>query len=167
MADVNFVYNHDVAGVYRRINRFIEEVAHSVSSSGSQMNDYDQTRLATYLDAIDSYLGWVRAQPQLDLPETHPRQYNLAAAPVVNDADVENESAIDVIRMLELARDELINGQSARLGSGLIRFDDARVTAVVEKARRFLEGYIATVTPLDLPESSPMRTMTVSGRGGV
>lgn len=167
MADLAFVYNHDVVGVYRRINRFIEEVSKSVSSSGSMMNEYDQTRLATYLDAIDSFIDWVVAQPQLDLPETHPRQYPLKASPIVKDEDIENESAIDVVRMLELARDEIVNGQSARLGSGLIVFDVNRIRAVVAKARNFLNDYIATVTPLDLPESSPMRTMTTPGRTGV
>lgn len=160
-------YNHDVAGLYRRMNRFIEELARSVSSSGSQMNAFDQTRLATYLDAIDSYMNWVVSQPSLDLPETHPRVYTFAPSPAVKDEDVENESALDVIRMLELARDETVNGQSARLGSGLITFDEIRLRAIVSKARNFLENYIATVTPLDLPESSPMKNMTQPGRTGV
>ena len=166
MAD-GITYNHDIAGLYRRLNRFIEELAHSVSSSGSQMNNFDQTRLATYLDAVDAYMNWVVAQPQLDLPETHPRIYEFKDAPEVKDEDVENESALDVIRMLELARDETVNGQSARLGSGLISFDEMRLTAIVAKARNFLENYIATITPLDLPESSPMKNMTQPGMTGV
>lgn len=167
MAETGFVYNHDIAGLYRRINRFIVELARSTSSSGSQMSSFDQRRLATYLDAVDAYKGWVVSQPQLDLPETFPRKQPLEAAPVILDSDLENESVIDVIRMFEVARDEAINSQSARQASGMVSFDDTRLTAIIAKARSFLETYIAVVTPLDLPESSPVREMTKPGAVGV
>ena len=165
MAGVTFVYNHDVAGVHRRINRFIEELMKSASSAGSQVTSHDQTRLDSYLNAIVTYLDWVVAQPLLDLPETHPRQWDLDTDPSVQD--VENESIRDVIAMMELARDETVNGQSARMASGLIPFDENRIRAVVAKAGMFLTDYIQVTTPLDLPESSPMRSMTQPGRTGV
>jgi len=40
--------------------------------------------------------------------------------------------------MLGLARDELINSQSARDEAGLNDFDNNRLTAVIEKARKFM-----------------------------
>lgn len=158
-------YNHDIAGFWRRINRFIVELHRSVSSAGSQMNEYDQQRLNTYLEAIRAYHQWVLDQPQLDLPETHPREIDLEE-PDTNEP-VENESVRDVIVMMELARDELVNGQSSRAGSGLNPFDSARLIALVEKSQNFLDNYIAEITPLDLPESSPMRAMTEPGKRGV
>ena len=160
-----YVYNHDVAGLYRRINRFIEELIFSQSSSGSEMIVFDQVRLSSYLGAIRSYHAWIVNQPLLDLPETSPRQYDLEPCPAV--PSLENESIRDLIVLLELGRDELINGQSARLSSNVTRFDSTRLLAIVEKAQAFLDCYISTVTPLDLPESSPMREITGSGKQGV
>lgn len=167
MATVNALqtYNHDVAGFWRRINRFITELDKSVSSTGSQMNEYDQERLLTYLTAIRTYHAWVVAQPQLDLPETHPRVIQLE--PPESTGIAENESVRDVITLLEIARDELVNGQSGRVGSGITPFDSNRLIAVIDKAENFLTDYIQQVTPLDLPESSPMRAITEPGKGGV
>ena len=168
MADpvaVPFVYNHDVSGLQRRINRFIEEAIHAASNGTSQVSIADQVRMSSYLTAIRQYVSWVVGQPQLDLPETHPREYPLEPNPVV--PDVENESIVDLIHHLELARDETVNGQSGRMPSGLIKFDEVRLLAVVDKAERFLVDYVQQVTPLDLPESSPMRKIADPGKTGV
>jgi hypothetical protein len=99
------------------------------------------------------------------LPETSPRAYTLEADPVV--PLVENEALVDIIRMMELARDETTNGQSARMAAGLIKFDVSRIAAVIDKIDAFLSTYVAIVTPLDLPESSPARPVTSPGRTGV
>lgn len=159
------VYNHDVAGIQRRINRFIIEMIKSVSNSNSLMNEFDQVRLQTYLDAIRGYVSWVTSQPALDLPETSPRAYILDPNPAWELT--ENESVVDVVRMLELSRDEVINSQSARMSAGLNKFDTARLLAVVDKIDAFLKNYIKLITPLDLPESSPMRVMSGPGKVGV
>lgn len=159
------VYNHDIVGIYNRVNRFVEELVKSVSSGVSQMNAFDQARLLSYLKNISTYLAWVTAQPQLDLPETHPRLYALPEAP--EPVTVENEEVDDVVRMLLVARDEIINSQSARQGSGLIPFDASRFLAVVKKCEAFMADYVATVTPLDLPESSPTDPMSGGGKVGV
>lgn len=159
------VYNHDVAGLQRRINRFIVEMLKSVSNSGSLVNEFDQTRLSSYIGAIKAYTAWIVSQPHLDLPETSPRQYVLDENPTYDL--VENESVVDVVRMLELVRDEVVNSQSARQSSGLIKFDEVRLLAVVNKVEAFLNTYIAQITPLDLPESSPMRAAATPGKSGV
>lgn len=161
----SFVYNHDVSGMHRRINRFIVELLRCASSGVSQVSEYDQERLQTYLNAIVSYHDWVTGQPQLDLPETHPREHTLDSNPEI--VDIENESIQDVCTLLTLCRDELANGQSSRQGSGLISFDSSRLIAVVDKVQAFLDTYIAVTTPLDLPESSPASSMTPAGRTGV
>lgn len=159
------VNNHDIAGLNARINRFIEELIKSVSSGTSQVNEFDQARLTTYLDAIDIYHAWVIAQPHLDLPETHPRPILLEANP--ETPDVENENVNDIVRILEIARDELVNSQSARDGASLNKFDSARLKAVISKVRAFLETYVKIATPLDLPESSPQAAQSGPGRTGI
>jgi len=159
------VNNHDVAGLARRINRFIDELQKSVSSESSQINAYDLERSKTYLQAVEEYHNWVTSQPQLDLPETHPRQINVEEGPAL--LNVENESLTDLVYMMSLTRDEILNGQSARQGSGLVVFDSNRLMAIVEKMNAFLDTYVSQVTPLDLPESSPMRSGAEEGRGGI
>jgi hypothetical protein len=69
--------------------------------------------------------------------------------------------------MMTLAREELVNGQSARMASGLIKYDEARVRAVIDKVDSFLTTYIQVVTPLDFPESSPQDPIAPAGRIGV
>lgn len=162
MVEVN---NHDVAGLYSRINRFIEELIKSVSSGTSQVNAFDATRIKSYLNAIEVYTDWVLAQPQLDLPETHPRKIVLAESPAVSQ--VENESLNDLIRLFEILRDEIVNSQSARDGAGLNKFDSERLKSIVEKAKNFISSYVEGVSPLDLPESSPVRAGSGPGRTGI
>ena len=166
MADASrIVYNHDVAGLHRRMNRFIGEMATCASTNLAEMSVYDQERLTSYLTAVRTYTNWVVAQPQLDLPETSPKVYALEPDPVISL--VENEAIVDIIRMMELARDETVNGQSARMASGLLRFDVTRLGAVIQKIETFLTTYVSVVTPLDLPESSPGRPVTAPGKTGV
>lgn len=165
MATEKIVYNPDVAGLHRRINRFIVEMSKSASNQMSLMSEFDQNRLASYLNAIRAYVGWVVSQPHLDLPESSPKEYPLDAEPVWNL--VENEAIVDILRMLELAKEEMIFGQSARMSSGLISFDVTRLTAIVNKIEKFLFDYVKIITPLDLPESSPSRVISGPGNSGV
>lgn len=164
-SQLQITYNHDISGFHRRINRFIVELLKSVISSGSQVNLFDQERLTSYISALRAYQGWVNAQPQLDLPDTHPRSYALDSNPDI--PDLENESIVDAVRMLELSRDELVRSQSSRNAAGLMPFDSKRFTAMVDKVDSFLNSYITDITPLDLPESSPQTEMTGDGQTGI
>lgn len=165
MAEKRIVYNSDVAGLQRRINRFIVEMAKSASNQSSLMSEFDQVRLASYLQAVKAYVSWVVSQPSLDLPETSPREYMLDDEPSI--PVVENEAITDILRMLEVAREEMVNGQSARLPCGLLSFDVVRLTAIIEKIENFLVNYVQVITPLDLPESSPGRPIQSKGSTGV
>lgn len=162
---VTHTYNHDVLGLYNRINRFIQEAMKQSSSSVSQVNEFDLSRLKSYMSAIRFYHDHIQAEPNLDLPETSPRLYELRPAPVV--PEMENESLADICRLLELGRDELMNSQSARLGAKLISFDSFRLLQIVEKCERFLSDYVEQATPLDLPESSPRVAVTGDGKKGI
>lgn len=159
------VLNQDIAGFHSRINRAIVEVYKSVSSGVVDYREADKTRVLSYLRAIDEYHNWVIDQPQLDLPESHPKEYVLDnnPAPTV----VENDAANDIIRILEAGREELVNSQSARLPAGLITFDSERSFAIIDKVRKLIEDYIDKVQPIDLPESSPQRGRSGIGRTGI
>lgn len=162
MAETN---NHDVLGLFNRINRFIVEMFKSVSSQSSEVNEFDTNRCLSYLDAIDRFHDWIIAQPQLDLPETSPRIYMLDQPPIWTET--ENESVNDIVRLFELARDELIHSQTSRHGSNIIGFDSSRFRDIIEKTRKFITDYVIPTTPLDLPESSPKRDTSGTGETGI
>jgi hypothetical protein len=159
------VYNGDVFGIYLRMNRFLQELWKCASSSVPYMSTADQTRLAKYLNSIDAYVAWVQAQPELDLPETAPKDYALPSKCAWTN--VESDDIDDILRQFDDAITELVNSQSARQPCRLISYDEDRITGYVEKMRRFLLDYIQKVQPLDIPESSPRDVVSGPGTGGV
>ena len=162
MADVN---NQDIAGLHARLNRFLREAHKSASSGLNTITTPDMARFKSYLNAVTVYHTWVVGQPELDLPETHPRTYTLEANPVLGD--VNNEAVNDFLRMLENTRDELTNAASARRAAGLSAADSKRLTDNTTKALSFLVDYVEPITPLDLPETSPDAVSSGSGTAGI
>ena len=160
-------YNHDVAGIARRIHRFTFELYKCVSSAGAFTSEFDQVRWSQYLDATDAYCDHVIAQPQVDLPESHPRKIEVELLPDEQIKSVENESIIDAMYLLKLSSIEVLNSQSSRMAAGLLPFDESRVRALISKCRHLLTDYVAIVQPLDLPESSPTRPLSGDGLRGV
>jgi len=159
------ILNHDIVGLYNRINRFIYESMHCTASNTSEVNEFDVKRLKQYLEAVIAYHDHVISQPQLDLPETSPRFYTLKEKPVM--LVIENESIADCCRLFEICRDELINSQSTRVPAGLIVYDSERLMAIIDKITAFITDYVEKITPLDLPESSPREALTPKGRTGL
>ena len=157
--------NHDIAGIHARLNRAIFETHKSVSSGVVDYREADVDRIISYLNGVDAFHNWIIDQPQLDLPESHPKEYILDENPKVGL--VENDAANDIVRLLEVAREEIVNSQSARLPAGLIEFDSGRLFAVIEKTRKLVTDYIQNVQPLDLPESTFKRDQSGPGRKGI
>jgi hypothetical protein len=158
-------YNQDLVSICQRIDRFREELIKSVSSGTSQLNEFDRSRLVSYLGAINGIVDWCVSQPQLDLPESHPREYTIEDGK--EEVVLENEMINDIVRMLDVARDELVNSQSSRRAASLISFDVNRVKAMLIKVADYLNSYVDTYTPLDLPESSPRAEMSGHGKKGI
>lgn len=159
------VLNFDLVGLLNRMNRFIEEIYKCVSSSGSDVNQFDKGRLVKYIDAIDFFHDFVISEPQLDLPETSPTTYTIR--PGIETPEVENEMCNDMIRFMRVLRDEMSNCQSARQSSGFITHDSVRLRAMTERCRQYLIKYINEVAPLDFPESSPQEPVSGHGRTGI
>lgn len=164
-ADVTQTYNQDIVGLIRRIDDFTFEMVKSQSANVMDVSDFDQARLQTYLDAILLYADWVEASPQLDLPETSPKLYELPVSPEI--PPIENSAVSDAVRLWTSMRGELVSSQSARRATGLLSFDSGRFRAIVGKTQSFLTNYIAKVQPIDMPESTPEVGVTGPGRTGV
>lgn len=157
-------FNIDVHSIVRRYNRIIMEVLKSQSSGISQTMPFDLVRIKSYIAAMRAFQKFVTDQPLLDCPETGPTEMPLPANPTL--PAIENESAYDFCQLVEIARDELANSQSARLPTNLVKFDFDRQTAYLDKLTN-LVAYVEGAEPLDLPESSPMEPMSGPGQRGV
>ena len=157
--------NFEVDGLCRRIRRFKKETVKATSSGAAFTTEADMTRARAYLDAIEFYLDHIASQPPLDLPETHPTMYVLDDEPELEMP--ENEALVDLSRMWNRFEGEIANSQTSRMASGIISHDEKRCRDIIAKARGFLDNYIASVQPLDLPETAPARASTGPGRTGV
>ena len=165
MPEVLVVHNMDIVAINNRLNRYIEEMYKSNSSSVNNISDADKNRMVEYIDAIDGLHDWIISQPQVDLPDTTPKDYDIKKG--MELAEVENESINDMLRMFEVMRDEMGNSQSARIGSGLIKQDSKRHRDMTERCRQFYIQYILNYVPLDYPESSPQEPTSGPGRQGI
>lgn len=164
MAETKMVYNHDIYGIVRRVDRFRAELTHAVSAGVHHFRAADLERFKKYSEALTTYVDWVVAQPQLDLPESHPQPVQVEPAPEMPNP--ENESIEDLVYMLDILRIELVNSQSARLPQGMISFDEDRMRAMIEKYNRMITDYIEVILPLDMPESSPKDALAPKGKLG-
>jgi hypothetical protein len=159
------IYNLDCTYLADKIARYAEEVQKSVSSSVAFVNEFDMARLMNYLTDLDAAVAYIIAQPQIDLPESHPMMQPIQAFPAMTN--MESDEWDHVVRLLRAGYIELVNSQSARLGAGLMPFDAKRITALVAKCRAWLTDYVAARMPMDLPETSPQQLMPAQGRLGV
>jgi hypothetical protein len=157
-------YNTDIHSICRRYNRFLVEVTKSQSSGISYTLPFDMQRLSTYISSMRAYLAFIVSQPLLDCPETGPTEMQLPENPTL--PVLENESAADVLQLIEIARDEISNSQSSRMPTNLIRFDYERQVSYLDKIDNLI-AYILAQEPLDLPESSPQAAVTGPGNRGV
>jgi hypothetical protein len=147
------LFNDDVAGLVRRINKFIVELRDSQSRVTDDFGKHDQERLKSYIEAIRTYIAWVEGQPMLDLPKTHPTEVVIPTNPEIGA--ITNLNVIDLIRLLERGRDELLFGSdSSQRSSGFNKHDSDRVKAIIDKTEAYLTDYIEKITPLDSPETS-------------
>ena len=159
------VYNHDIVGLINRHYRIMEELHKSQSSNKAGMKGADQLRLIQYIKELRSQISWVQAQPELDLPESHPHQFDLEEIPVLSRVD--NEAVNDLIRMLNLSCYELLHSASARDSARLNSYDLERCSKVIDKCESYLMDHIQPSTPGDYPESMPRDAMSGAGRTGV
>lgn len=159
------VYNIDVVYIADKISRYVFEVIKSVSANLAATNEFDMARMLRYLEDIDAAVAYILAQPQLDMPESHPVLHPIEPLPEV--PDMESDELDHVVRLLRAGYVEAVNSQSARMPAGLQPFDARRVSALVAKTRQWLVEYVQKRQPMDLPESSPQEPMTGSGRAGV
>jgi len=165
--EVKNVLNQDVAGLAERVDEVIYEIARSQSGNLTDMRPFDRARIDQYNAMLNRYAAWVSDAPDVDLPETHPRDYPLKYISESVDADVENRALRDLIRYYRAIITEMTNSQSARAANGLTTHDKRRFDLVMEKIEKFLVDYVDNTQPLDMPESAPSSDAVEDGYKGI
>jgi len=155
------VQNMDIEMLIRKVQRAREEVVKSASSSHNGLKESDRKRFLSYIDDLKRLIIFFVDQPEMDLPEWTPTDITIVDLETM--ATPENEALLHLSQILAALEIEVANAQSARDGAGLISHDAARFTALLDKAQKFIEGYIAESLPIDYPESSPLRDNTGPG----
>lgn len=157
------IQNMDCAAVLARIQRFREEFVKSQSSPLAHYLGADLVRARTYLDNLLALMSHYEADPQLDLPEWAPHDIEVAD-PIPLDKP-ENEMVVDMARLVDALHFEVMHSQSAGMATSVISHDLKRWRDVISKMHSYLD-YAESVSPVDLPESSPTRMSTGPGRTG-
>ena len=164
--EVTVVQNQDIAGIAERIDEVIFEVARSQSAGLTDLRAPDRVRLSEYIALLNRYAEWVVAAPDVDLPETHPRDYPITYISADISADFENKALRDLVRYLRSLLTELTNSQSARAASGMTTHDKRRYDLVMTKVAAFLSDYVDNTQPIDMPASAPSSESVVPGYVG-
>lgn len=156
------ILNHDIVGIHNRFVRMIFELKKATSANSSGWNQFDADRCRQFITDIRSRVDWTQKEPEIDLPETHPTQFELRPLPDL--PEVENEDSNDMIRLCVLGCQELEKSASSGDPARLNKFDHRRCMAIVDKMESLLENHIVKVTPVDRPESSPRAPGITPGR---
>jgi len=165
--EIKTVLNQDVAGLAERVDEVIYEIARSQSANLTDMRPFDRERIDQYNAMLNRYAEWITAAPDVDLPETHPRDYPIKYISEEVDADVENKALRDLIRYYRAVLTEVTNSQSARAGNGLTVHDKRRFDLVMLKVQNFLSSYVDETQPIDMPESAPSSDAVEQGFSGI
>ena len=156
--------NMDIATLVRSIRKYKYEILKSQSANLAAISAADMTRYRSFLATMTGLLDYQQANPLLDLPESAPLQIEIPPEEEVGIP--ENEFVYDLYNLLHAMETEMANSQSARVATNYISHDEKRIRDLILKAENLLV-YAEGVTPLDLPESSPLRVNTGAGRTGV
>ena len=163
---VKEVLNQDVAGLVERVDEVIYEVSRSQSATVTDMRDFDRVRIDEYNAMLKRYATWISEAPNVDRPETHPRQYPIKYISESVNVDVENKSLRDLMRSYQALISEMSNSQSAKMGNGLTTHDKRRFDLEMTKIENFLTQYVDETQPLDMPESAPSSEAVEPGLTG-
>ncbi len=158
-------YNSNVAALVARANDFMTEAYRSASANIAQLMPYDLERFTAQIAAQKSYINnYMITAPLLDQPKTGPTEKPLDPAPKITE--VENQTIMELIGLIQTFRDEVGSSQSSRLPNNATKFDVTRWNTYLDKMSTLLD-FAAKSEPLDLPESTPDEPMVGPGNRGV
>lgn len=145
--------NQDVAMINNRLNTYIDEIMLSQSKDQKEkvLAD-DAARITIWVENTKKLFDMLNAQPQLDLPKTHPTKQRMTEDPD-NSAGLTNMILNDLIQLFEGWRNELRRSGSSLLPSAFNEDDADRFDRFYTKIKQYL-AYLVDVGEIDNPETS-------------
>lgn len=163
IAQTTYTFNRDIATVYLKTNDFLVEAIHCNSANVAQTMPADAARFSARIADLRSFiLDYVVPPPLLDMVKTGQVAKQLDASP--NIVEVENQTIQGLVGLVIDFRDEMANSQSTRLPNNLMKFDQIRAIAMLDKMDQLM-AYDAKSQPLDSPASTPDELM--AGKGNI
>lgn len=151
------MFNDDIEAILYHIDRGIVEMRDCQSANLLDLMPFDKDRLKDILQKLKAMLDFAASHRLMDFPETAAR---LRDIPPMPDFPIpENMLILRILRYLERVRGELRECQSARMANSLIDPDKKRADIWLTTIDEFI-GVVESVTPIDMPESSPQQPMT-------
>jgi len=148
------IRNYDCMFLISKIDRTAKEILESASAGLNDYSEADKVRLQSYINSFSAWLDHSSAQPALDKPHSHPMTLPVPSDPMDSQPDIDNDAAKALLHELRTFRINVHGCQSSDLSNNYMAQDLARFKSYVAKVQALLTGYIGTVQPLDLPETS-------------
>jgi hypothetical protein len=143
------VQNLDILDLVWRVDRFCMEVARAASATRTETSIHDIARQHAMLDRLDLRFQMYAADPELDLPQVHPRALPLPKFPDLNN--IENNDSQQILNMLVALRIELTHCDSAERTTAFSKADKGRIEALIAKMRICIAAVEAN-PELDTPD---------------
>jgi len=161
--DPSSVRNMDVVGIVERIDRTQYELITSMSASLNSLDQYDLARIEVYNTSLRTYASFVNSANLMDLPHSTPTQFTIKFLTQDLDFDaVKNRIIRDLLRLYSSALLQWSRSESADKSNGWYPFDYDRFLLIMDRIDGYLASYVASVMPLDLPESSAFEDGTTT-----
>lgn len=141
--------NIDVRMLCDNIKVFHDELGKSASSGVFNYDSDDLARLETYINRIEFALNFVSGSPKLDLPKSHPKEYQLRELAAYEETESPNLRYM--LAAVESMYLEIASGQSSDLSNSLELADQNRVAKLVQRSRDFVQ-FVKDSEQIDAPE---------------
>jgi len=142
--------NIHVWGFCWRLDRILREIAAQGQGNMLRGDKRDVARTLSYLDNLEKYLAYARAEPTPDYVRTHPDAWELPATPEL--PALENESQLELLVDLTRIGREARRSASNRMKNGFDPADAERLAEFLKKARNFVNSHFP-VDGADHPET--------------
>ena len=150
----DYIRNFDLASAAEQVDRYMVEVAESISAQQNSINEYDYDRIAAYNVKLRQVIETIYLAQDADLVNTFPYMYKITYhAEDMEFGNVENEG----IRWLERAYANMLGiftkSESANDSNGIEEPDYNRFIILMNK----IDTYLANWNPdieVDLPKHS-------------
>lgn len=156
------VRNLHVRSLIERADASIVNILKCESCNSQTLRPADATRFKSYVSELRRWRAFVISEPFLDLPKSHPNVLVLDYVGQDESRHVQNRSCRDLAALFEAVIVELAESESAMLASGLQKFDDDRIVALMDQMDHLIE-FMENDEPYDKPESSPHAPEVESG----